>query len=120
MPSLNYGWSNYTNLTEWLNDNVTDGIIEPNNGTSNPNMFGGFGMSHQMLNGNTSGSLTIKYFVTEYCIQDAEELTDRFETALDGADTSPDDRCTDMSPYSWENYLNVLEAKITQLSSRCV
>ena len=22
-----------------------------------------------------------------------------------------------MSPYSWENYLNVLEAKITQLSS---
>lgn len=117
MPSLNYGWSNYTNLTEWLNDNVTDGIIEPNNGTSNPNMFGGFGMSHQMLNGNTSGSLTIKYFVTEYCIQDAEELTDRFETALDGADTSPDDRCTDMSPYSWENYLNVLEAKITQLSS---
>jgi len=117
MPSLNYGWSNYTNLTEWLNDNVTDGIIEPNNGTSNPNMFGGFGMSHQMLNGNTSGSLTIKYFVTEYCIQDAEELTDRFETALDGADTSPDDHCTDMSPYSWDNYLNVLEAKITQLSS---
>jgi hypothetical protein len=117
MPQLNYGWSNYTSLTEWLNDNVTDGVIEPGDSPVNPHLFGGMGINQPAFIGNTSGSLTIKYFVTEYCIQDAEELTDRFETALDGADETPDDACTDMSPYSWSNYLNGLQAKITQLSS---
>ena len=117
-PQLNYGWSNYSTLTEWLNDNVTEGIIDPGESSNSEmnNMFHGFSMGHLMLNQNTSGTLTLKYFVTEYCIQDAEELIDHYERALDDADTSPDEHCTDLSGAAWANYLDGLEAKIEILS----
>lgn len=119
MPQLNYGWSNYTSLTEWLNDNVTDGIVIPGESSSQQasQLFHGFPVNPNVMVISTSGTLTIKYYVTEYCIQDAEELTDHFENALDDADPTPDIHCTDLSGSAWNHYLEGLESKITRLSN---
>ena len=119
LPQLNYAWSNYNDLTEWLNDNVTDGVVEPGESSvqNASMMFNQYNVNQPMYSSNTAGSLTIKYFVTEYCIQDAEELTDRFESALDGAAETQDIHCSDMTAYNWTNYLNSLQTMITRLST---
>jgi hypothetical protein len=114
LPALNYAWNSYETLSEWLNDNITEGIIEPGSGSTGISQhLAGMSLPGSPLNNSSAGgsaSLTIKYFVTEYCIQDAELLSDHLEAARDGAGSSPDPSCTDMSGYSWTNHLNVLHS----------
>lgn len=128
-PYLNYAWANYSTLTEWLNDNITGGIVEPGESAgafSSVTMLesvptnlsmGQHGGQTLSSTGIALDALTIKYFVTEYCIQDAEILTDGLEAALDGAAFSPSSSCVDMSSYSWDMYMLNLESMISQLSS---